>query len=85
MNTFQTPQPIAVVVDVSVRADIRIVAGNRIDTVVNVRPREATRALDIKAAEQTTVDYTDGTPAGKAATPAPPHLVQRRRRRGHRR
>ena len=27
MNTFQTPQPIAVVVDVSVRADIRIVGG----------------------------------------------------------
>lgn len=60
MTIFETPQPIAVVVDVSVRADILIVAGNRTDTVVNVRPRDATRALDIKVAEQTTVDYTDG-------------------------
>jgi DUF4097 and DUF4098 domain-containing protein YvlB len=60
MNTFQTPQPIAVVVDVSVRADIRIVAANRQDTVVNVQPRDATRALDVKAAEQTTVDYSEG-------------------------
>ncbi|MBO1267668.1 DUF4097 family beta strand repeat-containing protein [Arthrobacter cavernae] len=60
MTTFETPQPIAVVVDVSVRADIWIVAGNRSDTVVNVQPRTASRALDIKMAEQTTVDYSDG-------------------------
>lgn len=60
MTTFETPQPIAVAVDVSVRADIRIVAGNRTETVVNVQPRTATRALDIRVAEQTTVDYADG-------------------------
>ena len=60
METFETPQPIAVVVDVSVRADIWIVAGNRTDTVVNVQPRTATRTLDVKVAEQTTVDYSDG-------------------------
>jgi DUF4097 and DUF4098 domain-containing protein YvlB len=60
MTTFETPQPIAVVVDVSVRADIWIVAGNRTETVVNVQPRSATRALDARVAEQTTVDYSDG-------------------------
>ncbi|CAN7478154.1 DUF4097 family beta strand repeat-containing protein [Arthrobacter sp. LjRoot78] len=60
MKTFETPQPIAVVVDVSIRADIWIVAGNRSDTVVNVQPRSATRALDVKVAEQTTVDYSEG-------------------------
>ena len=60
METFETPQPIAVVVDVSVRADIWIVAGNRTDTVVNVQPRTATRTLDVKVAEQTTADYSDG-------------------------
>lgn len=60
METFETPQPIAVVVDVSVRADIWIVAGNRTNTVVNVQPRTATRTLDVKVAEQTTVDYSDG-------------------------
>ncbi|SEI41011.1 Putative adhesin [Arthrobacter sp. yr096] len=60
MATFQTPQPIAVVVDVSVRADIWVVARDREDTEVTVRPRKAKRALDAKMAEQTTVDYSDG-------------------------
>ena len=60
MKTFETTQPIAVVVDVSVRADIRIVAGNRADTVVNVQPRSATRAQDLNVSEQATVDYTGG-------------------------
>lgn len=60
MKTFETTQPIAVVVDVSVRADIRILAGNRTDTVVNVQPRSATRSLDVKVAEQATVDYSEG-------------------------
>lgn len=60
MATFQTPQPIAVVVDVSVRADIWIVASERYDTEVTIRPRKPKRSLDVKMAEQTTVDYTDG-------------------------
>lgn len=60
MTTFETPQPIVVVVDVSVRADIWIVARNRADTVVNVQPRSPGRALDVKMAEQTTVDYSVG-------------------------
>ncbi|WP_159701194.1 DUF4097 family beta strand repeat-containing protein [Arthrobacter sp. 18067] len=61
MATFQTPQPIAVVVDVSVRADIWLVASDRMDTVVNVQPRKPGRGLDVKMAEQTTADYSDGT------------------------
>lgn len=60
MTTFETPQPIAVVVDVSVRADIWIVARDRKDTVVNVQPRKAGRSLDVRMSEQTTVDYSDG-------------------------
>ncbi|MGJ3189311.1 DUF4097 family beta strand repeat protein [Paenarthrobacter nitroguajacolicus] len=60
MATFQTPRPIAVVVDVSVRADIWVVARDRADTEVTVQPRKAKRALDAKMAEQTTVDYSDG-------------------------
>ncbi|MDQ0078393.1 hypothetical protein J2S97_003592 [Arthrobacter oryzae] len=44
----------------SVRADILVVAGNRSDTVVNVQPRTAARALDARVAEQTTVDFSDG-------------------------
>ncbi|BCW64312.1 DUF4097 domain-containing protein [Paenarthrobacter sp. MSM-2-10-13] len=60
MATFQTPQPIAVVIDVSVRGDIQVVAQDRHDTEVTVQPRKATRNLDVKMAEQTTVDYSDG-------------------------
>ena len=60
MATFQTPQPIAVVVDVSVRADIWTVAREGKDTVVTVRPRKEKRSLDVRMAEQTTVDYSDG-------------------------
>ncbi|MCT9869086.1 DUF4097 family beta strand repeat-containing protein [Paenarthrobacter aurescens] len=60
MATFQTPQPIAVVVDVSVRGDIWIVASDRSDTEVTVQPRKAKRSLDVRMAEQTTVDYADG-------------------------
>ncbi|MGO4145514.1 DUF4097 domain-containing protein [Paenarthrobacter sp. YAF11_1] len=60
MATFQTPQPFAVVVDVSVRADIWVVARDRTDTEVTVQPRKAKRSLDARMAEQTTVDYSDG-------------------------
>lgn len=60
MATFQTPQPIAVVIDVSVRGDIWIVARDHPTTEVTVQPRKATRNLDVKMAEQTTVDYSDG-------------------------
>lgn len=60
MATFQTPQPIAVVVDVSVRGDIRIVARDHPETEVTILPRKARRSLDVRMAEQTTVDYSDG-------------------------
>ncbi|MFJ4029113.1 DUF4097 family beta strand repeat-containing protein [Paenarthrobacter sp. NPDC089989] len=60
MATFQTPQPIAVVVDVSVRGDVWIVARDQPETEVTVRPRKPKRSLDVKMAEQTTVDYSDG-------------------------
>ncbi|MFJ6535677.1 DUF4097 family beta strand repeat-containing protein [Paenarthrobacter sp. NPDC091711] len=60
MATFQTPQPIAVVIDVSVRGDIWIVARDHPTTEVSVQPRKAKRNLDVRMAEQTTVDYADG-------------------------
>ena len=60
MATFQTPQPIAVVVDVSVRGDVWIVARDHPETEVTVQPRKAKRNLDVRMAEQTTVDYSDG-------------------------
>ncbi|MFW0772821.1 DUF4097 family beta strand repeat-containing protein [Paenarthrobacter nitroguajacolicus] len=60
MATFQIPQPIAVVIDVSVRGDMWIVARDHPQTEVTVQPRKAKRSLDARMAEQTTVDYSDG-------------------------
>jgi DUF4097 and DUF4098 domain-containing protein YvlB len=59
MPTFDTPQPILVTIDLLI-GDARIVAGERADTVVQVRPRDPSHELDVKAASQVTVDYRDG-------------------------
>jgi len=59
MSVFETPQPISATLDLSV-ADVRIIAGDRTDTVVEVRPTNQTRSADIKAAEQTRVEYSNG-------------------------
>ncbi|RKT56526.1 DUF4097 family beta strand repeat-containing protein [Saccharothrix australiensis] len=59
MPTFATPTPIAVTLDLSM-GHTRLVAGDRADTVVDVRPGNPSRAGDVKAAEQTRVEYRDG-------------------------
>ena len=58
MPTFETPTPISVIIDIV--GDARITASDRTDTVVDVRPRNAAKAADVKAAEQTVVDCSDG-------------------------
>lgn len=60
MPTFDTPEPISVTAHVGA-GSIRFAAGDRPDTVVEVRPREAKRDKDVRAAEQTEVTYTGGT------------------------
>ncbi|WP_280234200.1 hypothetical protein [Nocardia cyriacigeorgica] len=60
MYTFQTPQPIAVTVDV-LAADLTVTASDRTDTVVVVRPADESKKADVRAAEQTRVEFTDGT------------------------
>lgn len=59
-STFNTPAPIVVALDLYV-ADVRFVAGDRADTVVEVRPSDPGRAADVKAAENTRVEYDDAT------------------------
>ena len=59
MPTFDTPEPIAVTLELGV-ADIRIVAGDRTDTVVDVRPADAAKESDVTAAQQTRVEYAAG-------------------------
>ncbi|HEU5331280.1 MAG TPA: DUF4097 family beta strand repeat-containing protein [Actinocrinis sp.] len=60
LSTFDTPSPIAVVLDLYV-ADVRIAASDRADTTVDVRPRDPDRAADVKAAENTRVEYDEAT------------------------
>jgi DUF4097 and DUF4098 domain-containing protein YvlB len=59
MPAFETPQPITATVDV-VMADVRISAGDRPDTVVEVRPSDPSNSEDVKAADGTRVEHADG-------------------------
>lgn len=60
MPTFDTPEPISVTVDIGV-GDIRIAAGDRADTVVEVRPSDGNRKGDVELAEQTRVELAGAT------------------------
>ena len=57
MPTFNTPGPISATIDLAA-ADVRIIASDRQDTVVEVRPSTSAHEPDVKVAEQTKVDYT---------------------------
>ncbi|MEV0128584.1 DUF4097 family beta strand repeat-containing protein [Dactylosporangium sp. NPDC050688] len=59
MLTFDTPAPIAAVLDIPA-GRVRFVAGDRADTTVEVRPADAAKRRDVQVAERTTVDYADG-------------------------
>lgn len=59
MPTFDTPEPISVTLEL-VACDVEIIASDRVDTVVEVRPRDASKDIDRKEAERTTVDYFGG-------------------------
>ncbi|MEH1163804.1 DUF4097 family beta strand repeat-containing protein [Micromonospora sp. CPCC 205539] len=59
MPVFNTPEPITVQVELPV-GDAWITATDRTDTVVEVRPRDASSKADVSAAEQTTIEYAAG-------------------------
>ncbi|TCC38670.1 DUF4097 family beta strand repeat-containing protein [Kribbella speibonae] len=59
MSTFTTPAPISATVDI-IFGDITVRASDRTDTVVEVRPVDPAWDLDVKAAEQVVVEFTDG-------------------------
>ena len=68
MQKFDTPNPIAAILDISA-GRIQVIAADRTDTAVEVLPADASKKRDVNAAEQTTVEYRDGvvrvvTPAG---------------------
>ena len=59
MPTFDTPEPISVTLEVGV-GDIRIVASDRTDTIVDVRPSDPAKKSDVTAAGLTRVEYANG-------------------------
>ncbi|MEV6975332.1 DUF4097 family beta strand repeat-containing protein [Kitasatospora sp. NPDC093806] len=59
MTTFETPEAISASVRVEA-GSIRLIAGKRLDTVVEVRPRDPQKDLDVRAAGQTEVGYANG-------------------------
>ncbi|MGH3195529.1 MAG: DUF4097 family beta strand repeat-containing protein [Streptosporangiaceae bacterium] len=70
LSNFNTPSPIAVTLDLYV-ADVHIVASGRTDTIVEVRPSDPGKSADIKAAENTRVEYDDATRALSVITRKP--------------
>ncbi len=59
MQNFDTPAPISAVLDIPA-GRIRFIAADRVDTTVEILPVDASKARDVKAAEQTTVEYGEG-------------------------
>ncbi|MDA0565847.1 DUF4097 domain-containing protein [Streptomonospora sp. S1-112] len=72
MQTFTTPAPITA--DLTLPAGrIQIIAADRTDTTVDIRPANPTKNRDITSAQQTTATYTDGVL--RIHTPQPKNTV----------
>ncbi|WP_406086207.1 DUF4097 family beta strand repeat-containing protein [Kitasatospora purpeofusca] len=74
MPSFETPDPIAVTAHVEA-GSIHFIAADRPDTVVEVRPRDPKKDLDVRSAEQTEIGYAAGVLTVR--TPKPRYLVGR--------
>ncbi|WP_030341075.1 DUF4097 family beta strand repeat-containing protein [Streptomyces sp. NRRL S-1022] len=59
MQKFTTPAPVSAVLDIPA-GRVQFIAADRADTTVEVRPADAARSRDVKAAEQIEVEYGDG-------------------------
>ena len=59
MHTYETPEAIAITVDL-VLGDLRVTASDRTDTAATVLPTNASNPADVTAANDTRVGYVDG-------------------------
>lgn len=59
MQQFETPAPIAAVLDIPA-GRVQLIAADRADTTVEVRPADPSKRRDVQAAEEATVEYRDG-------------------------
>ncbi|MEV4713057.1 DUF4097 family beta strand repeat-containing protein [Micromonospora sp. NPDC049374] len=60
MPVYQTPEPISVTVELGV-GNVRVVASDRTDTAVEVRPSDVVDESDVQAAAQIRIEHADGT------------------------
>ncbi|MFC4496980.1 DUF4097 domain-containing protein [Streptomyces ovatisporus] len=74
MPAFDTPEPISATARVEA-GSIRFTASDRLDTVVEVTPRDPERDQDVRAADQTEVTYASGVLTVR--TPKPRYLIGR--------
>ena len=68
MPTFATPEPVSVTIDL-LSGDIRVIASERTDTVVDVRPRDESSDRDVRVAAQTKVEFAEGRLTVKSPKP----------------
>ncbi|MEV6248666.1 DUF4097 family beta strand repeat-containing protein [Streptomyces sp. NPDC051742] len=59
MQKFDTAAAVTAVLDIPA-GRIVLIAADRADTTVEIRPADASKGRDVKTAEQTTVEYGDG-------------------------
>lgn len=59
MNTYATTAAVTAAIAVPA-GTVRIIAADRADATVAIAPADAAKSRDVKAAEQTTVEYADG-------------------------
>ncbi|MCX5201374.1 DUF4097 domain-containing protein [Streptomyces sp. NBC_00237] len=72
MQKFATSAAVAAHFDIPA-GSIRLIAADRADATVEVRPANPSKSRDVKAAEETTVDYADGVL--RITAPAPRNQV----------
>ena len=60
VSNFDTPSPITVVLDLYV-ANVHVAASDRTDTIAEVRPSDPGKPSDVRAVENTRVEYDDAT------------------------
>ncbi|MEY9843100.1 DUF4097 family beta strand repeat-containing protein [Streptacidiphilus sp. MAP5-3] len=68
MQKFATAAPVDTVLEIAA-GRIQLIAADRTDTTVEVRPANPDKSRDVKAAEQTTVEYADGVLRIRTAEP----------------
>ncbi len=68
MQNFATPAPISAVVEIPA-GRVQLIAADRADTTVEVRPTNPAKNRDVQTAEQTTVTFPDGVLQIRTAEP----------------